>query len=99
MVVTFTTAPIPSRLLLVPCRRKVIQCRLVSISFLRKYAGPLFVVTTTLVLPSLSKSPHASPRAAHFSWNGKPDCGETFKNFPLPLFPSSNGDSLYLRFG
>src|SRR6185503_9342940 len=59
-------APIPSRLLLVPCRAISTQWFEVALRFIQTSASLPSVVTTTSILPSPARSAKAQPRCRAF---------------------------------
>src|ERR1017187_2738402 len=82
--VTLILAPIPSRLLVVPCNSNASQCPSPGLSLNQSSAGAPIAVTTTSRRPSPFRSPTAEPLWRLGGWVVKPASAVSASNLAPP---------------
>src|SRR5579864_2135353 len=85
-VTTLIRAPMPSRLLFVPCSLNSIQWLLPGLWLIQISAGALNALTTTSSFPSPFKSPTADPRCREGGCAVSPASAVRAENFIPPRF-------------
>src|ERR1019366_10272710 len=86
LVTTLMRAPMPSRLLLVPCSLSSSQWFAPGLSLIQISAGALIALTTTSTRPSPFRSPMADPRCRAGGREVSPASAVKAANFIRPLF-------------
>src|SRR2546425_1252408 len=89
-------APIPFRLLRLPCNFRISQELSPLLVFSHNSAGSPIALTTTSILPSLLKSAKAAPRCARGTWNSRPASPDTSWKIPSPAPAKMLLGNLYL---
>src|SRR6266566_2274210 len=99
LVTTLILAPMPSRLLFVPCSLNSSQWLLPGLWLTQTSAGALIALTTTSKRPSPFKSPTAEPRCREGGCDVSPASAVKAENFMPPRLRNTVFGCSTVRFG